>query len=1058
MDRLHSTTILSTLTGASLALVLMAPQAAHADTTVSTSTTAPLKTSTAGNVTVASGGTITLGSGGTAVTVDSNNTATVASGGTITNTGGKDGDTGITVEAGRNTTVTNGGTITVTESFNGADTDNNGTVDGPIASASNRYGILVGAGATTTATLKNTGTITVEGLNSGGMVAKSDLIGSVSNTGTIKVLGDNSVGIGTRGVSGNVTVEGTVAVVGAGAQGLVVGGNVGGAVRIQGAISQSSSYTNDAGTTKTLSRTDLRTGKAAVEIGGSVAGGILLDAAPYDLDSTKTDEDNDGVADASEVTGTINSVGNSPGILVGAASDIVIGKVKGRDGEFSLALDGNVTANAVYSNTDAYAVVIGGKGGTVTMANGIGVSGTVSATTVDQKAVAILINEGSTVPSLSNSGTIKATLSSPGEGTAYAIQDKSGTLTSLDNTGFISVSGTSGDDLRAIDLTANTSGVTIKQYLNAIDKKAQDAEKAASGYNSANPTIYTSITGNIHTGSGNDVLDVASGRIFGNSFLGAGNDSVLLSGDSGYVGNIDFGAGTATMTMGDTAFFIGKLDIGGNAGTLTLGGTSIFSGTLANAGQLDVTVNGGRFGASSAATLSFDSLTVTSGGALNVYIDGTTGTSSLIDVNTATFATGSKVTATITSLDKAVGNYTFLKADTLTGAPVFDATNTQLPVLFNGAINRVGETLVLAVTRKTAAQLGLTAPQAAAYDAIYKQGTAVANLGSSFLQVEDAAALQGQFNQLLPDYAGGVFDFVTRSGRIASRHLMDDSSIFDISEVGGWFEPVYFRGTKDQTGTAAFEVKGWGLSVGLERDIGAGYLGLSFLYTKGDITTSDYQKTDASNYELGLFWRLASGPFYAFAKASGGRVSLNSTRQFTGAVNGSALSYTANGRWKGWTVGGQGGVSYRADLGGNLSLKPMAKFDYYRLSEKGYTETGSEQIALSVAKRTSDLLTGTGSLTAAWSAGEVNRDERPLTLELEGGYRARLAGTLGDTVANFEDGDQFRLVADRMKSGWTSEARLLMGGMDYTWQLAGGAEQIQGGVDYSIRASLSIAF
>jgi len=440
MDRLRSTTFLSTLTGASLALILLAPQAAHADTTVSTSTTAPLKTSTAGNVTVASGGTITLGSGGTAVTVDSNNTATVASGGTISNTGGKDGDTGITIEAGRNTTVTNGGTITVTESFNGADTDNNGIVDGPIASASNRYGILVGAGATTTATLKNTGTITVEGLNSGGMVAKSDLTGSVSNTGTIKVLGDNSVGIGTKGVSGNVTVEGTVAVVGAGAQGLVVDGNVGGAVRIQGAISQSSAYTNDAGSTKTLSRTDLRTGKAAVEIGGSVAGGILLDAAPYDLDSTKTDEDNDGVADASEVTGTITSVGNSPGILVGAASDIVIGKVKGRDGEFSLALDGNVTANAVYSNTDAYAVVIGGKGGTVTMANGIGVSGTISATTVDQKAVAILINEGSTVPSLSNSGSIKATLSSPGEGTAYAIQDKSGTLTSLNNTGFISVS------------------------------------------------------------------------------------------------------------------------------------------------------------------------------------------------------------------------------------------------------------------------------------------------------------------------------------------------------------------------------------------------------------------------------------------------------------------------------------------------------------------------------------------------------------------------------------------------------------------------------------------
>jgi hypothetical protein len=1058
MDRLRSTTFLSTLGGATLAMALLAPQAAHADTTVSTSTTTPLKTSTAGNVTVASGGTIKLDDGGTAVTVDSNNTATVASGGTLSLTGGKNNDTGILVEAGRSTTITNDGTITVTESFNGPDTDANGTTDGPIASASNRSGILVGAGATTTATIKNTGTITVEGLNSGGIVAKSDLTGSVSNTGTIKVLGDNSVGIATKGVSGNVTVEGTVSVVGAGAQGLVVGGNVGGSVRIQGSISQSSSYTNDAGSTKTLSRTDLRTGKAAVEIAGSVAGGILLDAPPYDLDSTKTDEDNDGVTDSSEVTGSISSVGNSPALLVGGANAIAIGKVKGRDGEFSLAIDGGISANAVYSNTDAYAVVIGGQGGAVTMANGIGVSGTVSATTVDQKAVAILINEGSTVPSLSNSGTIKATLSSPGEGTAYAIQDKSGTLTSLNNTGFISVSGTSGDDLRAIDLTANTSGVTIKQYLNDIDKAAQVKEQAASGYNAANPTIYTSITGNIHTGSGNDVLDVASGRIYGNSFLGAGNDSVLLSGDSGYIGNIEFGAGTATMAMSGSAFFVGKLDLAGNAGTLTLGGTSIFAGTLANSGALAVTVNGGKFGASSAATLKFDSLTVNSGGTLNVYIDGSTGTSSLIDVNTATFASGSKVTATISSLDKAVGNYTIVKAGTLTGSPVFDDTNTKLPVLFNGAINRVGETLVLAVTRKSASQLGLGAPLAAAYDALYAQGTEISDLGSSFLQVDDAAALQNQFNQLLPDYAGGVFDFVTRSGRIGSRHLMDDSSLFDISEVGGWFEPIYFRGTKDQTETAAFKVKGWGISAGLERDIGAGYAGLSFLYTKGDIATSNYQKTDASNYELGLFWRLGSGPFYAFAKASVGRVSLDSTRTFTGEVGSSTLSYSANGRWKGWTVGGQGGASYKVDLGGNLSLKPMAKFDYYRLSEKGFTESGDEEIALTVAKRTSDLLTGTGSLTASWSAGEVNRDERPLTLEVEGGYRSRLAGKLGDTVANFADGDQFRLTADRMKSGWTAEARVLAGGMDYTWQLAGGAEQIQGGVDYSIRAGLSVAF
>ncbi|HQS68401.1 MAG TPA: autotransporter outer membrane beta-barrel domain-containing protein [Novosphingobium sp.] len=1058
MNHLRSTTFLSAMAGAPAALALLIPQTAWADTTVSTSTTAPLKTATAGNVTVASGGTITLATGGVATTVDSNNTVTVASGGTITNSGGKDGDAGIVVEPGRSTTVSNAGTITVSETFTAADTDSNGIADGPIASASNRYGIVVNSGAATMGSITNSGTIRVDGLNSGGIAVKSDLVGNVANTGTIAVLGDNSVGIGTKGVTGNVTVEGTVAVVGEGAQAVVVGGNVGGTVRIQGTVSQASSYTTDSSTTQTLSRTALRSGKAAVEISGNVAGGILLDAAPYDLSSSSTDEDNDGVADASEVTGAISSVGNSPALLVGGANDIVIGKVKGRDGEFSLAIDGAITASSVYSNTDAFGVVIGGKGGAVTMANGVGVSGTITATTVDETATALLINQGSVVPTLSNSGTIRAGISSPGEGAAYGIHDKSGTLGTINNTGFITVTGSGTDDLRAIDVTTNTSGVTIKQYLNDIDKAAQTTEQAASGYDASNPVVYAAITGNIHTGSGNDTLDIATGRIVGNSFLGAGNDSVLLSGDSGYRGNINFGSGSATMGMTGTSFFEGNLDLAGNLGTLTLGGTSRFTGTLSNAANLDVIVNGGSFGTGSAATLSFDSLTVNSGGMLKVYIDGETGTASQIVVNTAIFASGSKVSATISSLADAEGSYTILTAGSLEGTPTFDATTTELPVLFNGDVNVVGETLVLDVSRKTAQELGLTAPQSAAYEALYTQATAFDNLGSSLLQVEDVAALQGQFDQLLPDYAGGVFDFVTRSGRLASRHLMDDSSLFDISNAGGWLEPIWFRGSKDQTGTAGFKVSGWGISTGFERITGIGNVGLSFAYTKGDIATGDYQTTDASNYELGAFWRMGSGPFYAYAKASVGRVSLSSARTFTGAVNGTALAYSANGSWKGWTVGGQGGASYKIDLGGNLSLRPMAKFDYFRLSENGYTESGSDAMVLAVAKRTSSLATGTGSMTASWSAGEVTRDERPLTLELEGGYRQRLAGKLGDTVANFEDGSQFRLTPDAMKSGWTAEARVLAGGMDYTWQLAGGAEQVQGVVDYSVRGSLSIAF
>lgn len=1058
MIRLRRSTFLSTLAHAPVAMALLAPQAGYANTQIDANQTTTVKTSTGGNISIGDDGSITLENGGKAITVDSNNTVFIDDGGYIENTGGLDGDSGITVKSGVTTTITNDGAITVTEDFTGEDDDNNSIADGEIASASNRYGIHVESGATTSGSIESTGSISVDGLNSGGIVVDSDFVGDISNSGTIKVIGDNSVGISTQGVTGDVTVEGTVAVVGRGSQAVVLNGDIDGTFRIQGTVSQAASFTTDDSTSLTLSRDDLRNGKATVQVKGDVTGGILLDAVPYNLDDNDTDEDDDGTTDSSEVTGSISSVGSSPALLVGGSDAITIGTVEGRDGTFSLAIDGGISASSVYSRTDAYAVVIGGQGGTVNMSGGIGVSGTVTATTVDQKAVGILINQGSTVPSLSNSGTIKATISSPGEGAAYAIQDLSGTLNTINNTGFITVSGTSTDDLRAIDLSANTSGVTIKQYLNDMDADAQEEEQDDDDYDPENATVYTYILGDIHTGSGNDVLDVASGRIYGDSYLNAGNDQVLLSGDSGYEGDINFGSGTATMAISDTAYFTGNLNLSGNLGTLTLADSAIFSGTLSNAANLDVIVNGGSFGASKVATLTFDSLTVGADGTLNVYVDGATGTASKVVVNTASFASGSKISAKISSLEDAAGSYTILTAGTLEGSPSFDSTTTELPVLFNGEVSVEGESLVLDISRKTATELGLTAPQAAAYDAIFAQGIAYEDLGSSLLQVDDEAALKGQFNQLLPDYAGGVFDFVTRSGRIGSRHLMDDSSLFDISNVGGWFEPIYFRGTKDETGTAGFTVKGWGISAGLERVTGIGNIGVSFIYTKGDITTGDYQKVDAGNYELGGFWRYGSGPFYAFAKASIGRVSLNSTRTFTGAVDSSDLVYSATGSWSGWTVGGQGGLSYKAQLGGGLSLKPMAKFDYYRLSEKGYTESGDEEIALTVAKRTSDVLTGTGSLTASWSAGEWSRDDRPFTVELEGGYRSRLAGKLGDTVANFEDANQFRLTADSVKSGWTTEARILAGGMDYTWQVAGGAEQIQGGVDYSIRASLSVAF
>jgi hypothetical protein len=702
--------------------------------------------------------------------------------------------------------------------------------------------------------------------------------------------------------------------------------------------------------------------------------------------------------------------------------------------------------------------VIGGRGGTVTLTKGIGVTGSVTASTVDGNATAVLINTGATVASLTNSGAIRATATQPGgTSTTFGVRDLSGTLTSFTNHG--AIAATAGATNNAIDLSANTTGVTITQSLSAYQKAQQDAEKAAANYNAATATIYTSTSGDIRTGTGNDTIAIQSGVVVGNAYLGGGTDTVALSGDARWAGNLNFGSGTAAITLADTAKFVGALALGSQPATLTIGGTSSFRASgITGGSQLAVVVNGGSFGASAATTVAVNSLTVNSGGTLNAFIDGTAGTSALIQATTATFATGAKVSATISGLANAAGTYKVLSAGTLTGSPVFGTIDTLLPVLFTGAITVQANELFLTITRKDATALGLTSAQTAGYNAIYANALVNSDLATSLLQASDIAALQGQFNTLLPDHGGGVFDFVTRGSRLAARHLTDDTAMYDISDVAGWIEPLYFKGSKYTTGTAAWTNNGFGLSAGLERKTGVGNVGVSLAYIGGKVHDGSWQDVKVSTFEFGAFWRVSKGPIYAFAKLAANHLTAKSTRTFTGAVNGGALNYVANGRWKGWAVTGNAGASYKLVLPGNFTLKPMAILEYARLNEKGYAETGAAPINLTVDSRTSQSFTATTTLTAGWSAGPSSRDERPLTIELEGGRRNQLSGQFGNTTARFNGGSPFTLTPDDLKGGWMGEARVLTGGFDYTILFAANAQQTLGKTDLGFRASLSMAF
>ncbi|WP_420381567.1 autotransporter domain-containing protein [Novosphingobium sp.] len=1036
---------------------LMAATPAHADTTVSTGTTGTYVTSTAGSVTIAGTGTLT-GASGPVITVNSNNNATVNANGNLnagTATAPSNGNIGVQINPGVTTTVTNAGTISVLENFTPQSIDGN-LVKSPVSGVSGRYGIYGAAGGVINATISSTGAITVDGENSAGIQLDSALTGSINNQGAITVLGDNSFGVKLLSVTGNVTVGGTVTAIGSAAQGYVQSGAVSGAIVIDGAISNSFSYTDTSGTALMISKALFNTSTPVVEIDSNVAGGILINAP---LTSTSTDSNR----------GSISALGNNPALQIGGATNITIGaNTATNNGSYALGIDGSVTASSAnFTGTPAYGVVIGGKGGNVTLTNGMEVYGSVSATTADTSATAILINAGSSVPVIFNTGTIKAIASSEASGSLTGILDLSGSVKSLTNQGFITVAGQTDGASAAINLSANTTGVTLTQAYTSTNASTEATDKTTTGYNAYTATEYAGITGNIMLGSGNNTIAIGSGTVNAptTSFAAGGSNTITMADTTRWVGNIVYGAGgTQNITMGDYAQFNGNLALANDAGLLTINNQAIFLGAITGGANFNVAVNGtGIFGANTTGTSTINALTVAAGGNLRVFIDGTTETSSKLVANSVNFASGAKVSLTLNSLKT---NGTF---DVLTSAtPIVGASALAigLPVLFSGSVNTTANDVTINIAPASASQLGLTSAQGSAYNAIINDASANTNLQSTLLQIYDTPDLRGRMNELLPDYSGGTFDVVSRATRIANKHFDNDSTMFSISDSAAWLEPIVFSGTRAYGATPGFKDSGFGISTGIEKVTPVGNIGFQLAYLSGSVKTATYQHVKASEVDIGLFWRKSAGPLYLWAGGNLGREAFDSTRTFNGefstttsnAVTVTNFAYHAAGHWAGWSGAATGGVSYTAPFGEHFSLRPRGFIEYDRLNENSYIESGDTPIALTVLARKNTQTTATTTLTGIWSVGPSSHEGRPFSVEIEAGRRTWLAGDVGTTTATFETGDTFSVSGGHLPSAWLGGLSIMQGGLDYTWRLGTDFERgSDKGVAYGVRASIAIA-
>lgn len=988
----------------SAAVLPLLSAAAHAEVKISTATTAPVRTSTiaggqADHITIESAGSIAPTASGAAVTVDSSNA--VVNGGAITFTGVSDA-TGIEIRPGVFMAVTHNGTISSLEDFTATDSDNDGDLDGAFAQGSGRFGIRALAGGATNGNIISAGTISIEGNDSAGIAIDTRLNGALTTSGATTVVGDRSVGVRAESVSGDVQIRGSVAVQGEASVGVQVG-QIDGQMLLQNAISvtgyRSTQRLSDAAARAKLDADDLKQGGSAVRITGNVVRGVLLDRAPADTSTTDTDEDKDGIPDAQESAASVTVFGGAPAIDVGGASPITLGLVGTGDYGFGFVNRGAIAADGVNDGVSGTGLRLGSG---VTVQGGLHnwTGGTIAAAAYSAQSTALLTTAGATLPYLRNGGTISAQQNG-GLHDARAIHDQSGTLSVIDTSGVIraivapALGVTQTGRAIAIDLTANTTGATVRQ------RKFDTAEAPQ-------------IVGDVLFGSGADRLEVNAGTLAGTMNFGAGADSLVVNGGA-----------TATGRIVDAD------------------------------GRLSVDLLDGRLAVTNTETVALTSLNVGAKGVLSVSIDPAATGPRLAVAGAATVATGAQVDVTLTGISKGQRAYQIVQAQSLTTGQA-GATLAGAPWLYQASLRSdvAAGSLFVDVRPKTAAELGLNRSGAQAFNAVFEALDKDDRIEAAFLAQGTQAGFDQLYDQMLPDHSGGVLMSAAAISAGVSSAVAQPMAIDETSGNGAWAQEVVFHLRQDRNDAMGFKSQGFGFAAGYDMQGERNALGANVSFVTADLKdrgAAAGEEISMNLFGAGLYWRFDGGPLQAAVRGGVGYAFLDGDRR----LETPSISIRADSKWNAWMVDAYAGASYEVEMG-SLYLRPEASISYLRLAEDGYKEkNGGTGFNLIVDKRTGDLLTGEALLALGWKFG----DEVYLAPELKVGYRGKLAGGPATTTANFEGGQEFTLdPEDVFKGGYVARAGFRGGSDRVVYAVHGGLTKDGGYEEYDVRAGVRFQF
>ena len=775
------------------------------------------------------------------------------------------------------------------------------------------------------------------------------------------------------------------------------------------------------------------------------------------------DTDGDGIVDAQEGVANITTAGAAPALLIGSNTQaIAIGAVGSGSLNYGLIQSGTISANGIYDGISATGIRIGGSGGFATnLTGGLLNVGSVAVTGFNAQIKALHLASGANVPTINNAGSIFAgmtatsaplanetplnvfgiridlgatitsvtnsgtiTTSVLGErSNSVGIWDGSGGVTLVTNTGKITSLVTATDDADdtddsdayasnetvvgkaiAIDLSRNTTGVTIVQnssvgdtdgdgVLDTVDKDIDgDGIINADDTDDDNDGILDTVdTVNNLDIDGDGAPDSTEAAIIGDIRLGSGNDTIGLQ-NGVIVGDIAFGDGADVFTVGSAS------------------GVAGFAGSITDTdGQLAINVVNGTVQLSNTGVIDATSLTLSSKATLVVTADPTANSATKLTVATANIATGAKLGLSLTSLaSSSLQRFTIVKTDTPAGLTVgtIDGTllgNAPYVVVAQAASNTALGEVYLDIRRRTAAEMSLTTNESLALNAVYNALGSDSDVLDAFLGAQTRQEFLALYDQMLPDQGEGLFAAVDNLTSTISRLTATRP---DPHERYGpdsfWMQEINVEVMRDAGAALGSDTKAFGFVGGYE-SMGAdgGALGATLAFISAeekDDVAQVGEETTISLLEAGVYWRRSIGGWLFSARGSGGYAWFDGDRVFVSPTD--SLIRQADSGWTGFTGLASASAAYEASLG-RLYIRPLVSVDYLYLSEGSRQETGGQDaFNLFIEDRTSSRLSGTAEVAFGATFGR----ELWWRPELRLGYRQKLAGSMGDTIFRFKNG------------------------------------------------------